>query len=55
MKIFKKKINCNIYDNLELLKNKMVLSRFLGQNLDLSKKLKLKIKNSFFQFLIIMA
>lgn len=51
--IFKKKINCSFTDSIEILYNKINLIFFLSKNLKLFSKLKLKIKNYFFYFLII--
>ena len=53
--ILKKKICCSFIDNNEILPNKSNLLNFLSKNLQLYSKLKLKIKNSFFNFLILSA
>lgn len=55
--ILKIKISCTISDSLELLSNekKKIINFFLSKNLQLYSKLKLKIKKSFFYFLIVTA
>ena len=51
--IFKKKLNCNITDNSELLTNNLLLGNLLAKNLQVFSRLKLKIKSSTFYFLIL--